>query len=327
MHNMVKEHPMKSRTLKQVETFNYPRWDGADHVVENEEIPEEEVEEIQLPTAADVQKIHDDAYTDGYAAGVAQGQEKGHSQGLQQGIDEGKTQGLAEGKKQGYEEGHKQGLTDSQSEIDQFKGKLSAIIAAFEHQMDVDRKSIEQGLVSMLVMVCRNILLREINQDPEVIRAVVTRAVDAMPDPSQRFTITVNPDEVEWIKELAESRGDTWKIVGSDKITTGGCTIESERSLVDYTLEHRFQQQIEAILEEAELEPELMLKEITLAANNDSDKSMEPDKPLEAEGLVTVEAANDHHQDHPEAQPLMESNQEPEASEHQTHPSATHSQS
>lgn len=260
---MIKDQPIRPDARYQVERWRYPRWDNADHVVEQEELDAEEqeleAEEIQPPTAAELQQIRDDAYQEGYVSGKARGEQEGQKQGEEQGRKEGFQIGHDEGVKQGFDEGHQSGLAQAQTEIDRLKKQLGDVMTTLNQALASEQKELEQGLVSMVMQLTQNLIQQEIRYSPQIIQAMVRKVVDSLPEGSQRIHIEVHPDQVELVQELAALSEGEWQIQGNDALSPGDCWVKTDTSLVDYTLEHRFRQQISAVLEEAELSPEQLL--------------------------------------------------------------------
>ncbi|AJQ96335.1 FliH/SctL family protein [Gynuella sunshinyii] len=261
---------MKQRQTHNVETWALPKWDKngkpvekaaqplTSEAVENTELEPEE--ELRLPTARELQDIRDQAWQEGWQEGL----KKGHEEGLQKGLQEGREQGLPEGVEQGIERGrklgHEQGLKDAQAEMDQLRMTFAILLTQLDEQLQSERTELDQALVSLVMRLTKNLVLRELSMSPELIQAIVAKAVSALPNPSERIVIEVNPQHVELVNELAEQHESDWVVKSNEQLAEGGCTLRTTNSLVDYTLEHRFKQQIEAILTEADLNPDVLMK-------------------------------------------------------------------
>ncbi|WP_428239457.1 FliH/SctL family protein [Gynuella sp.] len=263
---------LKQRQTHNVETWALPKWDKNGKPIEKvaqtpdpttetvETIEPEPEEELRLPTARELQEIRDQAWQEGWQEGL----KKGHDEGLEKGLQEGREQGLPEGVEQGIERGqklgHEQGLKDAQEEMDQLRMTFAILLTQLDEQLQSERTELDQALVSLVMRLTKNLVLRELSMSPELIQAIVAKAVSALPNPSERIVIEVNPQHVELVNELAEQHESNWVVKSNEQLAEGGCTLRTTNSLVDYTLEHRFKQQIEAILTEAELNPDVLMK-------------------------------------------------------------------
>ena len=259
---------LKQRQNRDVATWSLPKWDRSGKLIEKppvikDEQPEEPAasveEELHLPTARELQELRDQAWQEGWD----EGQQKGHQEGLQKGLAEGRKQGMPEGVEQGREQGirqgYDQGIHDAQAEMDTLRFTFATLLTQLDEQCQAEQTELDQALVSLIMRLCKNLVLRELSMTPELIQAIVKKAVAALPNPSERIVIEVNPQHMELINELAEQHESNWVVKSNDNLSEGGCMLRTTNSLVDYTLEHRFKQQVEAILTEAELDPAALI--------------------------------------------------------------------
>jgi flagellar assembly protein FliH len=56
------------------------------------------------------------------------------------------------------------------------------------------------------------------------------------------------------LNEAKERTGDAWRVLPDEQLAKGGCRIETEQSLVDYTVERRFALMVEQLLDKQLLE-------------------------------------------------------------------------
>ena len=252
---------LKQRQSSSVEAWTLPKWDRSGKVIdtpardaEPQELPADK-EELNLPTARELQDIRDQAWQEGWA----EGQQKGHQEGLQKGLAEGRQQGrpegIEQGREQGMREGYDQGINDAKAEMDNLRFTFATLLTQLDDQQAQQQTELDQALVSLVMRLCKNLVLRELSISPELIQAIVRKAIAALPNPSERIVIEVNPQHVELISELAEQHESNWQIKSNENLSEGGCMLRTTNSLVDYTLEHRFKQQVDAILTESELNP------------------------------------------------------------------------
>ena len=172
-----------------------------------------EIEDISNRIQADVQKK-------AYAEGLKQGQEKGFQQGLQQG----------------------QALIQTQLQ------SLQSVIGQLNDVLQVQDTETEQGLVGLAVSVAESILRRELSIDSSHIQAVVREAIASIQAESQTLDIYLNPEDCKLLQEQGQLEPN-WRLYDDASITRGGCRLNNQFSVVEYTAEAQFQQTIQQLID------------------------------------------------------------------------------
>ena len=212
-----------------------PKAKASAEVVES--VDEVAHEAIKAPTVKELESIREDAYNEGFEQGFESGMTQGHSAGQ----TEGHAEGLIAGQEKGTEQGLAAGTAKGElAEAKKNKEKLAvfeALTAAFKAQMPHEQAELEQALLSLSIRIARQIIRDELRAEPSHIAAVVHAAVQSLPNPDEKLTLSVNPSELEFVTSFAEKH---WQLEGDVKVSVGGCKIKTQYSYVDYTLEHRF---------------------------------------------------------------------------------------
>lgn len=231
-----------------VENLKLPKWDRDGNLVNKtkpkpkqravtESIADVDVEQVKAPTLKELEAIQESAYNEGfeqgYQNGLAQGTREGKTEGLQTGKAEGRELGLEEGKKAGQA----QALAEEQKKTDEKLQVLESISEELKKQIPQEQKELEQALLALAIRLARQVLQDEIKANPKHIESIVHAAVQSLPNPDDKLTVSVNSNDFDLVTQFADSH---WKIVSDDKITQGGCEVKSGYSYIDYTLEHRF---------------------------------------------------------------------------------------
>jgi len=272
-----------------VERWLLPEWDNQGNLItqnqtvaKDSKIEQPVAPEINYPTAAELEKIRSDAFQegkiDGHTQGFEQGLEEGRLAGKQQGIDEGKVEGFEAGKQSGIEAGH----TLAEQELDQLRLAFAELLLQLDKQVKVEQADWEKTLVAMICQLSQSLILTELEKRPEIIQAIVKKAVLALPEASQRIRIQVTPQHFEMVRDLADRSEGNWKIETNTNLSVGGCKVLSDQSLIDYSLEHRFRAQMAAVLEEAELNPDALIAQI-------SEPLVQPELFQESESIDRIE--------------------------------------
>ncbi|MDP4546738.1 flagellar assembly protein FliH [Marinobacter sp. MDS2] len=203
-------------------------------------------EEVKPLTAANLQDIREAAREDGYQEGREAGYQEGFAQGRTEGHQEGMTAGEAEGREQGRQqaaEAVQQENASQMARLDQVLGELLAPIARHEEEL-------ESALVNLTTVLARAVVFRELSIDTSQIRDVVRKALKSLPPAADNVRVFIHPDDFEPVSEVAERMEAKPSIIQDDSLMPGGCRVETRNSLVDYTVEKRFQRAVQNMLEE-----------------------------------------------------------------------------
>ncbi|WP_127555218.1 FliH/SctL family protein [Saccharospirillum alexandrii] len=249
-----------------VEPYQLPRWDAQGKPVpqpkgrqaDTSTVEDVQPESLSPPTAEDIRQIHEDAYNEGFESGfeqgMKQGQATGQTEGYKAGYDSGEQEGLSAGHKAGM-------LSAQQAETERINAELAPLSELFDQIKAVlgqQTDDLETGLVALAVRIARNVIDAELTLKPEHIQGLVHAAVQALPNADERFTLEINPDDAAYVEPIAEPH---WNLVPTPSISRGGCVIRTRFSYVDYTLEHRYRQQVSNLLAHAGLSEQLAAME------------------------------------------------------------------
>ncbi len=198
------------------ENSAYERWElpdigeGAKHASEAAE----------LPTAAEIESIQKQAYSEGHESGYRDG----HAQGLEQ------------------------GATEIRQQAERFAELVQMLDMPFE---ELDEQVVEQT-AQLAIAVARQIIRRELHTDPDQVVAVVRDALKALPVVSRKIRVFLHPDDAVLVREVLslhdEDDSQTWRIIEDPLLSRGGCKINSENSTIDATVEMRLQRVITGIM-------------------------------------------------------------------------------
>jgi flagellar assembly protein FliH len=165
--------------------------------------------QIALPTAAEIERIHDEAYAQGYSAGYAEGMASAR---------------------------------ENASRIEQMLASLDDAVGGIEQE-------IADQLLATALEIARQVLRQSLVVKPELILPVVREAVAALHLESGRPALLLNPGDAALIRaQLGESLAhNNWRIIDDPAITPGGCRVELGESEVDATLETRWKNVVETL--------------------------------------------------------------------------------
>jgi len=164
---------------------------------------------VPLPTAEEVERIHQQAYQEGFAAGMRDGRAQGDAFSLHQ----------------------RELLIELERAMEQFEGVMA------------------EQILALAVEISRQMVRQTIKHDPKVILAVVREALEMLPLSAQGLVLALHPEDAglvqQMLAELNERSG--WRIVEDAHIERGGCRIESSTSEIDATVESRWKRIVAAL--------------------------------------------------------------------------------
>ena len=205
--------------------------------------PPEVEEEIQPPTAEEIEAIRQAAYDEGYQEGKEKGFEEGKAQGLEAGLAEGKEQGHTEGLEQGLEEGRQQ--MTAQAEVWQM------LAEKFHDPLSQANDETRDQLVKLAVTLAKAVIKTEVSTNQQVIMQALSEGIKALPINQADYQIHMNPEDIELVKEHFGEEEITkkgWNLVEAPAMERGGCDITTAQNAVDVSIERRCRDVIDRFL-------------------------------------------------------------------------------
>jgi len=172
-----------------------------------------EVADVKLPTAEEIEQIH------------------------QQARDEGLRKGRDEGYAAGYQTGLKEGQTKALSEAQRFAG----VIEKLERYLGELDEQIAGETLALAVALAREVLRQELSARPESLLAVVKEALTHLPH--QHAAIYLHPEDASLLRSyLGEQIAHAGHRIHEDaKLARGDCVLEAGGTHVDGTMAMRWQ--------------------------------------------------------------------------------------
>lgn len=165
-------------------------------------------------------------------------------------------QAQEEGYKAGFEEGHKAGMEAGQEagkkDIQQQLAYLQQILGSLEQPLlDLDQQ-VEKDLVNLAITMTRQLLRRELKQEPEHVIGAMRAALQALPVSDRKLKIYVHPDDLAIIQKGLSMEGNdsSRQWIEDPLLTRGGVRLETADTTIDATVEARLNSVISRLLGE-----------------------------------------------------------------------------
>lgn len=166
--------------------------------------------QVVLPTAEEIEELHQEAWQEGYQLGL--------------------------------EEGRKAGLLAGQAEAERHAAELRALVAALEAgQLGQDQEVAREVLELSLVMA-RQILRSALRIRPELLLDAISEALKTLPALNGHHKIVTHPDSAQIVRDwLAHEHGHlSWKVVEDMQMEPGDFRFESAYSELDGRIRSRW---------------------------------------------------------------------------------------
>ncbi len=220
----------------------YEKWELPLLDQQGNEVAREEERDVKPLTAGDIEAIRQAAWDDGHADGKAQGIEEGHTEGV--------ALGRIDGLETGKAEGHKKALETARTEVNAKLARLESVMAELLDPIQRHEDELETALVNLTTVLARAVIFRELSLDSSHIERVVRHAMASLPSTRENVKVRVNPKDSEWVREVAGRFEAETSIIDDATILPGGCKVETRHSLVDFTVEKRFQKAVQGMLDQ-----------------------------------------------------------------------------
>lgn len=165
--------------------------------------------EVKLPTADQIQRIQQQAYQEGFAAGMKDGQAESHA--------------VAQ--------------------------RMHAMMLDLHRAMSQFEQSMAQEILNLALDIARQMVRSSLEADPVIVLAVVREAIESLPQTYQHPSLTLNPEDAHMVREMLahDYPGDVWRIVEDAQMERGGCRVETGSTEIDAKMESRWQRIVSAL--------------------------------------------------------------------------------
>lgn len=221
MSDIIPKEKQASFQRWQIDSFDQPRPAPAPRNVVATEPSAAQVDkptpQFGLPTAEDIERIHEEARSTGY--------QDGYNEGLRNG---------------------EQACRDAASaEAEHFR-KLTVSLQKALDEVDQD---VADQLLALAIEVAAQVVRSSISVKEDLLLPIIREAISALPLHHTHLSLRLNPRDAAQIRpllgeQLAQSGA---QIIEDSEISLGGCQVRAGTSEVDATIETRWKRVLEAI--------------------------------------------------------------------------------
>ena len=167
---------------------------------------------VVLPTAEEVERLHQDAWREGYDLGLDEGRKAGFETGLQAG----------------------------EAQVRLLRTLVETLDAARLRQDE----EVAREVLTLALTMAQQVVRKAIQVKPDLVLEALREALLSLPVLNGHHKLAVNPDHVELAREwLAHEHGHlSWKVVSDPQMEPGGFRLESAYSEMDGSLQARWRE-------------------------------------------------------------------------------------
>jgi len=208
--------PVAKERLTAYQRWELPSFDAAQKDIE-------ELAATTLPTAAEVEHIHQQAHEEGYQAGYAEGAQRARDE--------------------------EQKACDAEQKARDEAGRLAALIEVLDNELQQVDEQVAQNLLDLSMELAKQMLQQALKVKPELLLSVVNEAIGELPHFSQHAHLILHPADAELVRsKMGEQLVHTgWKIFEDAQMDRGGCKVETAHSQIDASLATRWKRVVASI--------------------------------------------------------------------------------
>jgi len=167
--------------------------------------PEPEQPRIKLPTAEDIERIHEAAHKEGYAAGYEEGTARGRMEALQ----------------------------------------LHTLVENFDKALTHLDQEVAEEILALSIEVARQMVQKSLKEQPALVVDVVREALHQLPQGHALIHLNPEDAQLvrDYLGEQLQH--NEHRLVEDESISRGGCQVESAGSMVDATVQTRWRRIME----------------------------------------------------------------------------------
>ncbi|MFZ5578735.1 MAG: FliH/SctL family protein [Pseudomonadota bacterium] len=159
---------------------------------------------------------------------TAQQFEAVYAQAEAQGREEGRQSGYEQGRREGFEAGHAEGLAAGRAQAQQERETLLTLVTRLTKPVAELDAQAETALVALALELARQVVLHDVQTQPEALLPMVRKALAAFPAQAGAPMLRLHPLDLEVLRKVApEFEDEGVGLVGDDTLHRGDVIVAS----------------------------------------------------------------------------------------------------
>jgi flagellar assembly protein FliH len=142
---------------------------------------------------------------------------------------------------EGFKAGQDKGFDTGKAQIEQIKSQLMAMVDQLVEPVKHCGEATQQQLLELAFSIARQIVRRELRQDPTQLIAIVREAIQLLPMSEQKIDLYLHPEDalmlIDTLSIDASNESSRWQIKQDPAIERGSCQVMTQDSKVDASLD------------------------------------------------------------------------------------------
>ncbi len=194
---------------------------------------------------------------------------------------------------EGFSLGQKEGLLAAKNQIEQQSAIMNQLVSELKEPLKLCGEKTQQQLLELSFAVARQIVRRELKQDPTQLIAIIRDALKLLPIGTQKVNIALHPEDARMIKDKlsiksehednSDSSESRWKINQDPAVERGSCQVTTNNSKIDASIDKQvailFSRVVGGLRSDEIEQSKTSEVEIEVEVKNESNKDIkEPDE-------------------------------------------------
>lgn len=147
---------------------------------------------------------------------------------------------------EGYRAGHREGLEagrrDALAEMAPRIARMDELLAALTTDLTRVDRDLASDVLQLGLAVARNLVGASLRARPEIVQDCVEEALRQVAQNQGPVHLTVHPEDAELVRSLmdASPRSGAWSLREDERVSRGGCRVDTTGGEINATLESRW---------------------------------------------------------------------------------------
>lgn len=135
----------------------------------------------------------------------------------------------------GFEKGYEAGLQQAVDDLSANRKQLAALFQSMAQPLEHLNDTVEKELYELALEIARQILRREITEDPRHIIGLIRQAINQLPSASRNIRIHLHPEDATIVRETLSQNEDAqrWRLEDDATLQRGTCHVHTDTSFMD----------------------------------------------------------------------------------------------
>lgn len=168
---------------------------------------------------------------------------------LRQGVQLPTADQLQHIQQQAYQEGFAAGMKDGRAESQAVAHRMHKMMADLQRSMSLFEEMMAQEIMDLALDIARQMVRSALEADPVLVLAVIREAIQSLPQTYQHPSLALHPQDAQLVREMLaqDYPAEAWRIVEDPQMERGGCRVETGATEIDAKMESRWQRIVSAL--------------------------------------------------------------------------------